>query len=515
MASGPQCTKVSHLWICQKFLTAFRYTGHHDGTSIHDRKPVLRQVPREVAWHRAKTTSTSDTPVLAPRLLCSVDCCALGVDMCSRTAADYRPFVRQPTRLYGRQRRSFPKLDDSGRCTQHHSYTYDDPDIVCPFGSGGGGLYPTTNVCRDHEFARPVSPRGSKMVRDSTKKSRRQDSLSHQPSRTSLPALWNSLYSRPRHKGAQSKSAGPFLLLAAGLILMGTLQQPLHQILISEDTIVVPTCSDTHYAFIYQRQRTGCAAYSDVSGRYKEIGNDAEPAQMAHVYHNSFLPRMSSDLASISLDEPQPNLWSDVVTRALVQKDQYNHFRGALRSLRNWIIQYDPVRGGKPRFFVASVPANSTTGVLRQHLMRLNSSVTCKEIDRASFPETCPGEAPFAVSFKNSDDLNVRICAPGKVGAFPWSLSRNRQDISEELYMDMWDSAWWGEIMRYKYLQVNATIRCQANTTRGYFELGNERNNNTYTPLLSTWPSSEEMARDFNDWVDDKKKGYVPSELYV
>jgi hypothetical protein len=218
---------------------------------------------------------------------------------------------------------------------------------------------------------------------------------------------------------------------------------------------------------------------------------------------------MSSDLASISMDEPQPNLWSDMLTKSLAMKAGYNSFEGSLKSLRNWVIQYNPVKEGKPRFFVASVPANSTTGVLRQHLMRLNSSVTCKEIDRASFPETCPGEGPFTVSLKNSNDFNVRICAPGKVGVFPWSLSRNRQDISEELYMDLWDSADWGN---FKDQKVNATIHCEAKTTRGYFEMGNARNNNTYTPLLSTWPSREEMARDFNDWVNDMRMGYIPSE---
>jgi hypothetical protein len=129
---------------------------------------------------------------------------------------------------------------------------------------------------------------------------------------------------------------------------------------------------------------------------------------------------------------------------------------------------------------VASVPTNSTTEVLRQHLMRLNSSATCQEIDRASFPETCSGEQPFAVSCENSDDFNVRICAPGKVGVFPWSLNRNRQDISEELYMDMWDSANRGSMMHNQDYRVIATIHCQAKTMRCYFELGNERNNNTF-----------------------------------
>ena len=53
-------------------------------------------------------------------------------------------------------------------------------------------------------------------------------------------------------------------------------------------------------------------------------------------------------------------------------------------------------------------------------------------------------------------------------------------------------------------------------TTRGYFELGNNWNNNTYGPLLEHWPDPAEMAENFNDWNGPIQcSNNVPSDTYV
>ncbi|KAK2755085.1 hypothetical protein FQN54_006614 [Arachnomyces sp. PD_36] len=55
------------------------------------------------------------------------------------------------------------------------------------------------------------------------------------------------------------------------------------------------------------------------------------------------------------------------------------------------------------------------------------------------------------------------------------------------------------------------TLKCEASTTRGYFELGNDRNGQIYGPLLEKWPSPEEMAREFNDYLPaDFKNFHAP-----
>jgi hypothetical protein len=63
---------------------------------------------------------------------------------------------------------------------------------------------------------------------------------------------------------------------------------------------------------------------------------------------------------------------------------------------------------------------------------------------------------------------------------------------------------------------TSSTFLCKATTTRGYFEPGNDWNNNTYGPLLEHWPDPAEMAENFNDWNGPIQcSNNVPSDTYV
>jgi hypothetical protein len=108
--------------------------------------------------------------------------------------------------------------------------------------------------------------------------------------------------------------------------------------------------------------------------------------------------------------------------------------------------------------------------------------------------------------------------------AFPWALSRNRQELLEEDYIDLTDKfitppkdASWDD----PAINTSSTIRCTSQTMRGCFELGNIRNNNTYGLLLERWPRPTQMAEDFNDWTDTERsikqdqQSYVPSDMCV
>jgi hypothetical protein len=194
------------------------------------------------------------------------------------------------------------------------------------------------------------------------------------------------------------------------------------------------------------------------------------------------------------------------------------------KSLRYWASQrYDSSYPITPKFFVAGLPADTTTGVLRQHLMRLNSSIECKEIDPGMFPSPCPGNRPFTVSWERVLNTDVSICVPGDYTAFPWTLNHSRQEHLEEIYIDIndtnvpLDTTWDSPDSPFN---TSSITRCTANTTRGYFELCNIWNNNTYGPLLGQWPSPIQMMESFNDWTDTETWGkdpqpYVPSDNYV
>jgi hypothetical protein len=237
---------------------------------------------------------------------------------------------------------------------------------------------------------------------------------------------------------------------------------------------------------------------------------------MPHIYHKKFLPRLASGLLSISADEEQPNLWAGQMPEKTLS---FPYQISKYMSLRSWLLGPRVYPDPGSTFFVTGLDANSTTGVLRQHAMRMNSSVQCEVIERSSFPVSCPGDEPFSVALQRANETNVRVCVPGKVGTFPWTLSRNRQTITEEIYLDIWDGENLPEFERSPsgLVDINTTVRCEAKTTRGYFELGNMYNNNTFGPLLDQWPSPEEMQEDFNDWVSmdlyrPAGEGFKPTE---
>lgn len=88
-------------------------------------------------------------------------------------------------------------------------------------------------------------------------------------------------------------------------------------------------------------------------------------------------------------------------------------------------------------------------------------------------------------------------------------MSRSRQDIREELFIDVFEELELGMVDQqgFRNLTTDRTLHCTAFTTRGYFELGNYRNNQTWGPLLAKWPSYEDMTNDFNDYLK-------PHDLY-
>lgn len=125
---------------------------------------------------------------------------------------------------------------------------------------------------------------------------------------------------------------------------------------------------------------------------------------------------------------------------------------------------------------------------------------------------------PLIKTLGDTKNVTIRICAPGDYGKSPWTLSRGRQDITEELYVDVWfpgDTALIAKYAGPAYVPLsNFTTSCSTTTTRGYFELPNYRNDYLAQPLEDQWPDNETMGSEWNDYI--WKNGYtVPSAMYV
>lgn len=146
-----------------------------------------------------------------------------------------------------------------------------------------------------------------------------------------------------------------------------------------------------------------------------------------------------------------------------------------------------------------------------EHAKRVNSSVECERIERSQFLSPCGGAKPLAKTFAHGINI-TRISAPGNFKTWPWSFSRNRQDITEEPCIDAKE-----ETIRNRTARVDAsfssgyTLHCKASTARGYFELGNHRNNNTRSPLLKAWLSTEEIRNQFNNVGEDTQGLFLPA----
>ena len=210
------------------------------------------------------------------------------------------------------------------------------------------------------------------------------------------------------------------------------------------------------------------------------VGYDPEPFVLAVVPQDLITQQVVDGLALFNYDVAQTHMWPD----------GYRVHPGY-----NAMTEFY-IRGDDAPFFVTALDNGTTTGVLRQHAIRFNSSSRC---DRIPYPDSldvpsCSGDLPFEFNFNYSTKLVVSVCATGTYGVSPWSLSRDRQDIAEEFFIHVTRHIG-NESTEFPLIAEH----CKVNTTRGYFEIGNYHNDYAYGPLLETWPDANDMESSFND----------------
>ena len=191
------------------------------------------------------------------------------------------------------------------------------------------------------------------------------------------------------------------------------------------------------------------------------------------------------------LDDKQPFLWSlDQGRSNIISVGQNLNKSSSFNDIPN-------------TQFIATFPVGTDTGVLRDLALRLNVSVSCDLVSQTDFPSRCPGVYPLAQTFTNINtststpfgDLShphyrARICAPGDTLSSPWKNTADRQDITEELWLDYQrtpqpaDGGVWGITDGGN----NYTQHCYGKSTLGYFELPSYWNGHVAGPLLDKVP---------------------------
>ena len=281
-----------------------------------------------------------------------------------------------------------------------------------------------------------------------------------------------------------STKVGSRLAFWGGLFILMVAATPVIQnLLVKNELITVATCADTP---IY-----GC----NPLGIDTPVGFDPEPAIMDRMPQNAAVQHVAKKTQMVTQQDFQPFLWAENWTSV---SDANNINRATFF----WYQEASK----KEKYFVSALTNGTNTGVLREHAIRLNSTSSCVAMPSSEYPTVCPGDRPFVTNL-SGDNLDIRICAPGTYGQSPWTLSRDRQDIQERLWIDVTSHG----SLNTMTLPVNFTVKCTTKTTRGYFEINNHLNGNNPGPLLDKWPSKEVLAKNFNDFLGTMSNYAIPS----
>lgn len=150
-------------------------------------------------------------------------------------------------------------------------------------------------------------------------------------------------------------------------------------------------------------------------------GYDPEPGDMALIPQNNVVQEVANQIASFSEMNIQPRLWAD---NPYSDGDPYRFYVTPVVSETFFWYMKD-IASYRRNLFITALQNGTTTGLLREHAMRLNSSVKCSQVPRSDFPPICPGAHPFTTSFSQSSFLDIRVCVPGEYGVYPWDLIRH------------------------------------------------------------------------------------------
>lgn len=252
------------------------------------------------------------------------------------------------------------------------------------------------------------------------------------------------------------------------------------------DQVQVAACNDVPYP-----KNNNKACRTPLNLGYVVGGYDPEPSDMAYAPGNLMARQVRNQLSTFSNLRTLDHIWPNVAGMG----DNW------VMNLGDMLYYYQRTSVKNIPFYVSNFPQSFNTGVLREHAVRFNSTASCEMVPRSWFPSSCPGTNPLAGEFSSRETQN-RFCVPGDYTVHPWTIDRDRQDITEELWVDNY-IPYGSQVLDVESFATsnvkNLTLHCVASTTRGYFELPNYHNDGEAGPLLTRWPSQEVLEAEFDD----------------
>ncbi|KAK4212068.1 hypothetical protein QBC37DRAFT_202670 [Rhypophila decipiens] len=182
----------------------------------------------------------------------------------------------------------------------------------------------------------------------------------------------------------------------------------------------------------------------------------------------------------------------------------------------------------KARFFATSLNKNTTTGLVRNLALRMDSEFEWTQLsggpdEPQGYPENCPGGEEFPFRHPR---LVLNVCIQGngtgiRDGEYvsPWTNTTENQVITEQIYVQMprhqingtsgYRDRDQSEVWNWK-----GDFKYTVTTRLGFFVLGNDKNNHTFSPRLDRLNESdtqiialarEHASRSFHN----DRKGYI------
>jgi hypothetical protein len=249
--------------------------------------------------------------------------------------------------------------------------------------------------------------------------------------------------------GTWKKHGSLLLLLAIILHFLGAIIYPIQAIVVNPKTIHVPV------------------SINDMGS----VGDLAHQASYYSTFTGNDVVRTRAALLNADMHTLQPQLWQGI------QGQQLSNFK-------SFSAMSDP--------FYAQIPNGFHTGVLQQFAMRINSSATSRSIEAAEFSSECNSNSSgffanytsLVVDGSYQTSWGVAACMPNVTSKSPWVETRNRQEFSESLYLNI---SLPGSILGTS--DGSAFYEIILRTTAGYFELPNFMNNGTPGALLESDPT--------------------------
>ncbi|KAL2012168.1 hypothetical protein VTN00DRAFT_4886 [Thermoascus crustaceus] len=269
------------------------------------------------------------------------------------------------------------------------------------------------------------------------------------------PALY---FRALRHPRSSWKRYGTwFLVLAIFLHILGGLISPLQALLLSSKTIKVPSGWSTHSAIA-------------------EIIDMQQYDYMSQLSVGIIASLAGPLIRSAYSDQYEPQIWSAA---------GLNCTGGAYCNIGNKLGDISSLDGP----FLAQLPNGFHTGVLRQFAPRFNFSTTVTKPPLSEFPADCESNISAFYANYNHDLWGLQVCIPQKSSQgfyTTWNATRNRQDLSEELYINITVRDLQALVPGYE--DISGLLKVSVNTTEGYFELPNYMNSGIPGPLQTMDP---------------------------